>query len=322
MKIEAKDRIDGVVFGTAIGDALGYPVEFMSMEQIVDVHGRVEDYVGPRNKGGAALYTDDTQMFRAVCEGLAMVSDWENLESAAEAVAQEFVDWSVSPDNTRAPGASCMAGCRALRDGKPWGEAGPESGGCGAAMRSMAYGIWHDTPKYAAYWASEHANMTHRHPMGRASAAAVAAIVSALRAGVDPVGAVEIGAHAAWGLDEETGWMIEDAMVMAESARLDVSQGRMGALEQMLDKNRGWAGHEAVAASVFCFILFPDSFEDAVLAAVNSPGDSDSLGAITGSFSGAYLGGLAIPTAWVQQIEDMKGLRDLADKLYQLKLPF
>jgi ADP-ribosylglycohydrolase len=104
--------------------------------------------------------------------------------------------------------------------------------------------------------------------------------------------------------DDQTAVMIEE-----------VIEYRAISSEKILDKWRGWAGHEAVAASLWCFLKHPDDYEKAVLLAVNSPGDSDSLGAITGALVGARVGLSGIPERWVDTVEDKEGLEVLASRI-------
>ncbi|MBN2246674.1 MAG: ADP-ribosylglycohydrolase family protein, partial [Candidatus Aminicenantes bacterium] len=58
-----KDRIDGCLFGLAVGDALGAPVEFMDIGQIKSTYGK-KGICDLEEWGGfpAGTYTDDTQM--------------------------------------------------------------------------------------------------------------------------------------------------------------------------------------------------------------------------------------------------------------------
>jgi len=303
-----RDKIYGVVYGTAIGDALGWPVEFNST--VTPSNPKVTKDAVPRR------FTDDTQMFRAVLEGMLRWSsgdvlveqlhaDKHAIDAAAEEVAEEFITWSKSPDNDRAPGGSCMAGCRNLERGKPWREAGVDSGGCGTAMRSQAYGLWfYEDSEHAARWAAEHARMTHNHPMAQAAAAAVAAGTAAAIRGGPPARVLEPMLTAADAWDMQTNEMLCDA-----------AQSRKESADTILDRWRGWAGYEAVAASLWCFLRHPNDFERAVLTAVNSPGDSDSLGAITGALVGGRVGISGIPKRWVQQVEDSAGLEVLASRV-------
>jgi len=313
-ELQLQKKLDGVVFGTAIGDALGWPVEFMSM---CDIHARygdegVRDFesafigtpsevaAGPMWSGPAcARYTDDTQMMRAVLEGLIRARPQSKLEinSTAEEVAAEFIDWANSPENNRAPGASCMYGCRQLEAGVRWEKAGKEgSKGCGAAMRAMAYGVWFwENPEIAAEYAAAHALMTHRSAEAQASAAAVAAGTARAIMGY-PLEAIWMGMRDFADLwDASTAELIYDAAVAA--LHRDIHEF------QILDQWRGWTGAEAVAAALFCFLRAEGNYVGAVLRAVNSPGDSDSLGAIAGALAGGHGGVFSIPEKWRHRIE-------------------
>ena len=65
------DKIKGSLFGGAIGDALGYPIEFMSEEQNFNVYGLngITDYELDE-KTGKALVSDDTQMTLFTADGM------------------------------------------------------------------------------------------------------------------------------------------------------------------------------------------------------------------------------------------------------------
>ncbi len=56
-----RDKIRGSLFGGAIGDALGYPVEFLRSREIFKRYGEngICEY---RLENGQALISDDTQM--------------------------------------------------------------------------------------------------------------------------------------------------------------------------------------------------------------------------------------------------------------------
>lgn len=45
-----------------------------------------------------------------------------------------------------------------------------------------------------------------------------------------------------------------------------------------------------------------NSFEEAIIGAVNDGGDADTIAALTGGLAGAYYGAKAIPSRWVQQL--------------------
>lgn len=165
-------------------------------------------------------------------------------------------------------------------------------------------------------WATEHARLTHTNSRAIASAGAVAGIVAALKAGACPVDAVTMGIAGARQYEDDTAIMLEDALEWARKVKPEEKELQ---LELALNRYRGWTGNEAVAASIFCFLLYPDSYKDAVLAAVNSPGDSDTLGAITGAFAGAHLGIEAIPENWIERIERRDTFYWLAERYLELR---
>ena len=63
------------------------------------------------------------------------------------------------------------------------------------------------------------------------------------------------------------------------------------------------------------------SFEEAVLKAVNLGGDTDTIGAITGTLAGAYYQLAGIPEKWIQQLVNRELIdekcRQLLEHLYK-----
>jgi ADP-ribosylglycohydrolase len=300
------EHIQGSLFGCAIGDALGWPVEF---DKSIKGGSHVVTKLPEK-----PIFTDDTQMTIAVATGLMEHLDKTSspchAEGSAEYVAREFVGWLNHPDTpSRSPGSSCLHGCRELFRGTPWREAGKEnSKGCGTAMRSAPYGwMFPGDPHNAAAVAAEHALMTHRHPEAQAAAAAVAAGVASflhpLHNQPNWVAGIMAGIASQW--DSGTQNLLIRAFTRDDGA------------EAVLAEWEGWTGAEAVAASLYCVLTYPDDFERAVLLAVNSPGDSDSLGAITGALVGARVGIKGIRKDWVSRIERSSELYELSTRFAQ-----
>jgi ADP-ribosylglycohydrolase len=67
--------------------------------------------------------------------------------------------------------------------------------------------------------------------------------------------------------------------------------------------------------SVYCATCHHDDFVRAVHRAVNIPGDSDSVGCITGGLVGARVGLAGIPKDWIVRLEHLDELTDLAKRL-------
>lgn len=79
----------------------------------------------------------------------------------------------------------------------------------------------------------------------------------------------------------------------------------------------GWTGEEALAIALYCSLRYLDNFEEAMIAAVNHAGDTDSTGAITGNILGAALGYEAIPQFYKDDLELHDLILHMADDLYR-----
>jgi ADP-ribosylglycohydrolase len=63
--------------------------------------------------------------------------------------------------------------------------------------------------------------------------------------------------------------------------------------------------HESLPFAFYAFLAWPRSFEDCLMGAVLNGGDRDTLGAMAGAISGAYLGAAAIPALWQEKLENL-----------------
>lgn len=316
--IDLKDKFQGCILGSAIGDALGYTVEFSSMAEIQKrFKGPIKTLqLRPLNGENVALYSDDTQLARAVAEGLIRSGRIGTLNDAAQEIGREFVVWSKSPENNRAPGGACMTGCRRLDEGRlPWWECGGANnnsgaGGCGSVMRSHPYGLfWFDNREAAVKYASEHSRLTHGAPLAMAASAALAAGVWAALRNYDLPRIASFMQDAAYKYDQNTGDMLVQAEAMASDKFCETAD--------VLDMWRSWAGHEAIATGLFCFYRYVEEggHELVVQKAANSPGDSDSIAAIAGALAGALVGLKGLRKDWVMAVEKSEELKDLSFRL-------
>ena len=111
------------IFGLAIGDALGWPTEFMSLSQIKSRYGNP----GLTDLPDPAFFTDDTQMSIAISEALIKAGD-RDIEMLMTAVKDEFINWYHSPENNRDPGKACLSGVESeLHCARPQASAAPEN---------------------------------------------------------------------------------------------------------------------------------------------------------------------------------------------------
>lgn len=92
------DKIRGSLFGGAVGDALGYPVEFFSESQIVSRYGKngIQEYELD-NSSGKALISDDTQMTLFTANGILVANTMEAMGGMggdlSSYIAISYQDW-------------------------------------------------------------------------------------------------------------------------------------------------------------------------------------------------------------------------------------
>jgi ADP-ribosylglycohydrolase len=108
---------------------------------------------------------------------------------------------------------------------------------------------------------------------------------------------------------EYMGKLVEKAILLAGNNKPDV--------ENIESIGGGWTGDEALAIALYCAIRHFNNFENALIAAVNHAGDSDSTGAITGNILGAAIGYEAIPEFFKDDLELHEVILHMADDLYR-----
>lgn len=75
--------------------------------------------------------------------------------------------------------------------------------------------------------------------------------------------------------------------------------------------NSGWAV-STLQAALWAF-QSTESFEEALIEAVNLGGDADTIGAVCGQIAGAYYGYSAIPERWINAIKDREKIDRMID---------
>lgn len=298
------EQVDSIIFGLALGDALGYPVEFLGRDAIRHQYGNA----GIQSPPNPALYSDDTQMSIALAEGLLDAGIDAPVDSLMTAIGSRFVQWSHSPENNRAPGLTCLNGLKRYEGGMSWSESGiVASKGCGSAMRVAVLGYAYQSDEQRLREiASASSLITHRHPTAIASTVAAAYLVK-LALDQIPISSYMPKVYDfATGISEEMDLAILRIGHVLGWANEDMALDHIG---------QGWTGEEAVALALYCVLRYPDDYVACMRRAANTPGDSDSIACIAGGIMGARLGLDAIPFDWRERCENASGLSDLARRL-------
>jgi ADP-ribosylglycohydrolase len=301
---------EAILFGLALGDALGAPTEFLRLPEIKQQYGRG----GIQEPPDSFMYTDDTQMTVALTEGLLDAGLDADLDTQMNAVGMRFVEWLNSQDNDRAPGSTCIAAVERFEAGMGWRVSGiVNSKGCGSAMRVATIGhlYQHDETRLREV-AQASGLITHGHP------AAVAASIAAAYAVKLALDGVNIAEYLPRIMAFVDGISEEFDAAIYRVAHVGAWADEEAALDHI---GQGWVGEEAVALALYCVIRSPDDYVACVRRAANSNGDSDSVACIAGGISAARLGLEAIPVSWRERCENRDYLLDLATRMARAVVP-
>ncbi|MDP6043173.1 MAG: ADP-ribosylglycohydrolase family protein [Dehalococcoidales bacterium] len=74
----------------------------------------------------------------------------------------------------------------------------------------------------------------------------------------------------------------------------------------------------SVPTAICSFLSRLQSFARAVVQAISLGGDTDTVAAMTGAISGAYLSVTAIPVNWRDQLENRRYIEELGERLFTL----
>jgi len=308
-----KDRCVGAIVGFAIGDAMGMPAEFLSREQILSHYGKpISDFLKAHPGHSSDFlpqgsYTDNTQTMLATAECLI---ECNGMDPARHADA--LLSWSLNAVPHRTPSTANLKACKHLSMGHPWNKSGVFSNDCAGAMRMTPIGLFfHHRTETLTRAALDNCIITHNEPRARAAAVAVAYLTARL---------VQSTEHC-WPGDQvlETAdhisHMDED---LAAVLRWSTQITHLPPGEALFEIGTSSDAIECVPAAVYCFLKYPKNFPKAVLSAVNAGDAADSIGALAGSFVGAFRGVEDIDKRWLRAVENSDVLIGVGTNLANL----
>ena len=210
------DAVRGCIYGGAVGDALGYPVEFDSERAIFSRYGSkgITEYETDR-RTGKALISDDTQMTLFTANGLLVGDTREAMSGDREwprvYVTKAYLDWLMTQESSmrkvnrhernteeggyswlldvpelysrRAPGNTCLSALEQEQAGISYEDyieaKRNHSKGCGGIMRVAPIAVNYRTDmERLDLEGAQLAAITHGHSLGYMPAAVVVHIIN------------------------------------------------------------------------------------------------------------------------------------------------
>ncbi len=299
-------KIEGMMLGLAIGDALGNTSEGLLPEERRDLFGEIRDYLPNRRAGRrrVGLPSDDTQLAFWTLEQML-----EDDGLIPERLARHFARGRIF-----GIGGTVSAFLANREAGLPWEECGPASAGNGALMRIAPVLIPHLRTGTTDLWVDTAlaAMLTHNDPGSTAACLAFVRMLWTLLARKEPPVPEWWPAafiEAARGLEGETRYRPRGGPL---AERFEGPIWRMVA-EQVPDAfARGLSVVEAcdlwysgaflletVPSVLYILMRHGHDPEEAVVRAVNDTEDNDTIAAVVGAAVGALHGRQGLPRRWI-----------------------
>ena len=298
MSLTLRDRVVGSILGSALGDALGMPVEGLSHINVRTYYKGIKEMRADEKRKDLTVgqTTADTQRARALTRALTTAPP-DSPEAGRQAFADELArlpdlrrgDVHVSPSSMPAASAVALGAIARLR-----------------GLREIAL----------ARWAALLFTPIDPHPVAHVAAAAqAAAIRAALEVDLDDLDGAPILARAlatardaerTLGTDDRVSQRLNGLATHLQEFPLDL---------QDLCNGTGSAADEAFPFAVAMGTRGVHLAEATMLSAINVGGDAAAVGSMTGALVGAVHGANAVPTEWIETLEDAEAIRAEANAL-------
>ncbi|MEZ0611096.1 ADP-ribosylglycohydrolase family protein [Fibrella sp. WM1] len=317
MDIDAQ-KITAALFGLAVGDALGVPVEFQRRAALVAEPVTTMQGYGTHNQP-PGTWSDDSSLVFCLAESLCHGYDLDDL-------ARRFINWNEhgywTPHGTvfdigiatsKALGRLATGISPTLAGGKH-----EDDNGNGSLMRilPLVFVLQHLPIRERYERVADVSSLTHGHSRSILACFLYCEYALELLQGTDKHEALQTTRQRV--LDFVTN---VPELTESELAHFGRILGRAGSNEgrRLPDyaeadiASSGYVIH-TLEASLWCF-LTTDSYREAVLKAVNLGSDTDTTGCVTGGLAGLYYGITQIPTDWLNVLARRADIEQLAQRL-------
>jgi ADP-ribosylglycohydrolase len=310
-------KIKSVLFGVAVGDALGVPVEFKSRENIRK--NPVSDMIGYGTYNlPAGTWSDDSSL--TFCLAEALTQDFD-----LNVIGQNFVKWT--QENYWTPHghvfdigiATRQAISRLAKGEKPELAGGFDEtdNGNGSLMRILPLLFYLlDKPIIERYEITKKvSSITHGHIRSVIACFYFLEFANQILVGKDKFEIyknlqTEISNHLIRLTINPTEIALFDRLLKSEIAKLNENE----------IQSSGYVLH-TLEASIWC-LLTTNNYKEAVLKAVNLGNDTDTTGAVTGGLAGLLYGFENIPKNWIEQIARKDDIENLSKRLIKQNASF
>lgn len=284
--------------GTAVGDALGLPVEGLSQKRQQRLLGKIE---GHRLFFGRGLISDDTE--HTIFTAQALFACEDSPERFADLLASRLRRWVLLVP--AGVGFATLRACLKLLVGVPPTRSGVFSAGNGPAMRAALLGVCcGNQPEMMRALVRASTRLTHTDPKAEYGAFAVALVAHYSAGSNENFNAFLTEFQTTLPDDKEARELLRllscagTSVECGESTEVYVANNFARS-----DRVSGYV-YQTVPAALHAWIRHPTEYRAAILEVIACGGDTDTVAAITGAIIGARVGENGIPSEWISGVAD------------------
>lgn len=307
-----KNKVLGVLYGMAIGDAMGMPPELWSRKRVLEHYGEIRGFLDgcPDNiisyQYKAGQFTDDTSQALTILDSL-METDFQ---PDCQSIATHILEWAdrenAFENNILGPTSKVTLGL--FREGKSAKVFSDEAVSNGAAMRIAPIGTLFgtDQKEEMCRYVAKVSSVTHTSDVTIAGASMIAAAVASAMEHEDREKMIEdalsveeyamsLGASTvspSLGARTKLGVRLAKEYQDDETAFLENLYNLVGA-----GVNTSESVPAALAIAYYCFDV-----KKCALMCANLGGDTDTIGAMATAICGGAQGLEAIPKDYIETI--------------------
>ena len=295
---DLRNRYLGALLGLACGDAVGTAVEFSPRGSFTPV----TDMIGGGPFGlEPGQWTDDMSMALCLADSLLTLGAFDAQDQMTRYVRWWQEGYLSSTGDCFDIGMTVRSALTKFQQsGNPYsGSTDARSAGNGSLMRLAPVVLFaYPNVQTVLHYAAESSRTTHGAPEAIESCQLFAAILCAALSSC------------------EKEQMLDRIHFRPTQPKL--AELATGAFILKNEGNIRGTGYcvASLEAALWCFFN-TDSFEEAVLRAVNLGDDADTTAAIVGQVAGAYYGSNDIPRSWLARLSMREYINETAEKMYR-----
>jgi ADP-ribosylglycohydrolase len=306
------EQLQACIFGLAVGDALGVPVEFKPRSYLKQNPVTIMQGYGTYNQP-PGTWSDDSSLTFCLMESLCKGYNLQDL-------ANRFVNWReydywTPHGEVFDIGITTSSAIQALLNGvSPTlaGEKSEKANGNGSLMRIAPLAFYVMDKPIEKRWqiVKDVSTITHGHIRASLGGFIYIELMLELIAGKDKLNAYE-------SMRYTVNNFLNAQPIASESEILRYHNLLTDSVLDMVENQISGAGYvvSTLEAAVWSF-LTTDTYSQAVLRAVNLGEDTDTTATVAGALAGLYYGLVQIPEAWRNQLARQADIANLIERFY------